>query len=361
MAFTRGKTWIGLGVGAAALAALQQCDASLLKCFCDKDRCNTPECRIERRAPECECRFGHHQTSWTPWAMNCQDGACAANQYPAPGYANAPGAARGCTTEPVQAYAPQPYQPYLPEPTGPIYQQPVPGYEAYTTEQSIDPNFTAPPVSQQPSFYEQSPVGLPLPEPQFSPPQIGGPQTLPPRPDLPLPPFNGAQPQLPLPPDVISPMPPTVPEPIPQPPAIQPPAIQQQQLPQSIPQPGHTFQPGPGRPIPDSIPGALPQVVPGSVGDPANGFAPTGPTRSAIPEGEAFFRRLTPVQPTNHWQRGATTPPTQAQRMPYSAPQQLQQPQQLPQGRWRVMPGYQGSQQQPAMSQPFNANGGHAQ
>lgn len=342
MAFMRGKTWVGLGVGAAALAALQQCDASLLKKFCDRDRCHTPDCRIERREPTCECRFGHHQTSWSPWASNCPEGNYASTQYGAPGYSNSMGQPAGCGNEPPVNYSPQPY---VPEPTVPTYQQPAPGYESFPTDQPLEPILTAPPQAPLPSQFSNPPIGLPSSNPQL-PPQTGS-QFPVNQPEQQVPQFP--QPELPLPPDVVSPIQPGFSLPMPQAAPYQPPQLR------PAPPAAPTPNPMPIQPMPDLTPGTLPQVVPGSVGDPANGFVPNAPTRSSIPDASAYYRRATPmpVQPTTHWQqRMAPAAQQQMQQAPYSVPQPAQQ------GRWRVMPGYQSSQQ-PATSQPFTVPGGY--
>lgn len=179
----------GLGAGAVALVAFQTCDAGgLLKCLCDRDRCHTPDCReLCRKPPQCDCRFGHYTTEWTPWAANCPPGCSPCdNRYNAqPGHSYDNGMQQPIMPEPVPSYSPEasvPAQPgfdatpYLPAPMPPQ-----------------DMSLPLPPEAQAPNPLPQQPLSLPQqpgltaplqvapPPPSFTPQApMGGTGNLPP-------------------------------------------------------------------------------------------------------------------------------------------------------------------------------------
>ena len=254
-----GKLWLGLGVSAIALLALQRCDAGnwfVMKCWCDNDRCHTPDCReLDRKAPPCDCRFGYHETVWTPWAANCPQPGCNNDGY-APTYAPA-------SVESQSAYPEPSYQPGR-----------VPPYVDPSSQFLLPPTEDAPlPPARNDPF--QGPAG------QF---------------ELPVPgPTPGHQPS-----NVGVPFTPRVPslkkDPGPVPPQPQPPSFAPQKQ-EQIPMPPE-FQ---------------------------------APSRSGVPAESVFMRHPGNLQQTAH-----------------------SQPRKVESERWRVMPGYQGAQQQePVMSQPF--------
>ncbi len=236
-----GKLCLSLGAGAIALLTLQRCDAGnwfVMKCWCDNDRCHTPDCReLDRKAPPCDCRFGYHETVWSPWASNCPQPGCN-NDGSAPTYA-----AESPSAYPEPSYQPSRVPPYV----------------------DPSPQFLLPPVDDAPGGQFELPVPAPTPGQQPSKPGV---------------PFNPRVPTL----DKI-------PGPVPPQPNFAPPKQEH------IPMPPE-FQ---------------------------------APSRSDVPAESVFIRYPGNLQQATH-----------------------SQPRKVESQRWRVMPGYQGAQQQePVMSQPF--------
>ena len=251
-----GKLWLGLSASAIALFALQQCDAGnwfVMKCWCDKDRCHTPDCReLDRKVPPCDCRFGFHETVWSPWASNCPQLGCN-NDGSAPTYAPAPIESQPAYPEP--SYQPSRVPPYV-DPSSQFLMPPI-------EDAPLPPALNVP--SQGPGGQFEVPV--PVPTPGHQPSNVGVPFT----------------PRVPSLKKDVGPVPPQ--------PNFAPPKQEQ------IPMPPE-FQ---------------------------------APSRSDVPAASVFIHSPGNLQQTTH-----------------------SQPRKVESQRWRVMPGYQGAQQQePVMSQPF--------
>lgn len=292
------KLWWGLGTSSVALIALQTCNAgSFFNCgLCDRDKCHSLENRVlERKAPECDCRFGHFQTEWTPWAANCPpgrpagdcvNGQCARNPViPQPGWSNSYQSEVSAPQSPAPQYEQAPYIPApTPLPAGSNYHLPQ-----YPVHQDVP--YTVPGVPYD--YPRVTDPGLPLSIPNQALPIV-------------------KQPGPALPGGNFSPMIPA-------------------------PAPMGTGSPNP-MPV-NSVPMNPMQGMPA----PRNDIAP--PTRSEIP-GDVSLQRRMPVQPTGHWQSPNWQSPAGSwQSTPPNVPQTDQ---------WRVMPGYNGPQsQQPTMSRPF--------
>ncbi len=195
----------GLGAGAAALVAMQTCDAgNLFKCFCDRDRCHTPDCReLTRKQPECDCRFGHFTTEWTPWAANCPTGCAPCdNRYNGLSSDSYSG---GVHAVPI---APQPVPSYAPEPVYPEQQQFDASPYLPAPPPPQDMSLPLPPEAQTPNPIPQSPLRFPQPmASDVAPPQQVAP--LPPA-ASPQPPMGGTGNMPPIPMPKAAPMAPTL-------------------------------------------------------------------------------------------------------------------------------------------------------